>query len=123
MSFQDEVGNREISNFLKAFISDYTLINKKCKDFVFRKLNFENINNNNNNLFEDNFDEILKERIKVWNARITERNIRWKRNDVTEFDYVIVRPEEIHYGDIKAFVNENPSVISFSYNPLLRHIS
>ena len=72
---------------------------------------------------EDNFDEILKERIKVWNARITERNIRWKRNDVTEFDYVIVRPEEIHYGDIKAFVNENPSVISFSYNPLLRHIS
>jgi uncharacterized membrane protein YhiD involved in acid resistance len=67
---------------------------------------------------EDNFDEILKERIKVWNARITEHNIRWKRNDVTEFDYVIVRPEEIHYGDIKAFVNENPSVISFSYNPL-----
>ena len=58
MSFQDEVGNREISNFLKAFISDYTLINKKCKDFVFRKLNFENFNNNNN-IYEDNFDEMF----------------------------------------------------------------
>ncbi len=72
---------------------------------------------------EDNFDETLKERIRQWNARITERSISWKRNDVTEFDYVIVRPEEIHYRDIKAFVNENPSVISFSYKPLLRHIS
>ena len=72
---------------------------------------------------EDNFDAILKERIMEWNARITERNITWKRNDVTEFDYVIVRPEEIHYGDIKSFVKENPSIISFSYNPLLRHIS
>ena len=72
---------------------------------------------------EDNFDEILKKQIRAWNARITERNISWKRNDVTEFDYVIVRPEEIHYGDIKDFVKENPSVISFSYNPLLRHIS
>ena len=72
---------------------------------------------------EDNFDEILKERLKVWNARVTERNISWKRGDVTEFDYVIVRPEEIHYRDVKAFVNEHPSIVSFSYNPILKHIS
>ena len=72
---------------------------------------------------EDNFDAILKERLAVWNARVTERSINWKRNDETEYDYVVVRREELKYKDVKAFVKENPSIISFRYNPLLRHIS
>ena len=72
---------------------------------------------------EDNFDAILKERLKTWNARVMERSISWKRNDVTEYDYVVVRSEELRYREIKAFVSDNPSIISFRYNALLRHIS
>ena len=70
---------------------------------------------------EENFDAILKDRLKGWNARIKERTITWKRNDVTEYDYVVVRKEELRYGDVKSFVAENPCITSFRYNPLYRH--
>ena len=72
---------------------------------------------------DDGFDVILKERLSLWDARVTERNITWKRNEITEYDYVVVRPEELRYSDVKAFVTENPCITSFRYNPMLRHIS
>ena len=71
----------------------------------------------------DDFDEILKKQLTDWNTRTKERSITWKRNDVTEYDYLVVRAEELRYGEVKAFVAENPCIISFQYTPMLKNIS
>lgn len=67
------------------------------------------------------FELALKQRLKEWKVQVTERNINWKRNDVVEFDYVVLRLEPLKYREIKAFVAENDCVISFSYSPLRLH--
>ena len=53
MPFQDEIGNREIFDFIKKFISDISLANKKISDFSFRKLNFNRLDSKP----EDNMNE------------------------------------------------------------------
>ncbi len=68
------------------------------------------------------FETILKEQIKRWNAMVTENSISWKRNDTAEFDYVIHRAEVIKYSEIKKFVEENDTILSFSFNPLRAHV-
>ena len=69
----------------------------------------------------DDFETILRHQLKDWNAQITENTINWKRNDRVEFDCIVVRADEIKYSEIKKFVDENESIVSFSYSPVKRH--
>lgn len=68
-----------------------------------------------------NLELALKQRLKEWKVQVTEQNINWKRNDLVEFDYVVLRMEPLKYREIKAFVAENDCVTSFSYSPLRLH--
>ena len=69
----------------------------------------------------ENFQATLKEKLNEWNVTVVD--ITWKRNDVVEFDYVILCPEEIRYSEIRNFVKENDGVVSFSYAPQRRHFT
>ena len=71
----------------------------------------------------DNFQATLKEKLNEWNVTVVDSTITWKRNDVVEFDYVILCPEEIRYSEIRNFVKENDGVVSFSYAPQRRHFT
>lgn len=42
--YEDEIGNREMSSFIKLFVSDIDLHRVKLTDLSFRKLHFENLN-------------------------------------------------------------------------------
>ena len=56
MAFQDEIGNREIVEFIKKLIGDVTLSGKKVNDFHFRKISFDNFLDNNDDINEDDFN-------------------------------------------------------------------
>ena len=71
----------------------------------------------------ENFQATLKEKINEWRVTVVDSTITWKRNDVVEFDYVILCPEEIRYSEIRNFVKENDGVVSFSYAPQRRHFT
>ena len=71
----------------------------------------------------ENFQATLKEKLSEWNVTVVDSTITWKRNDVVEFDYVILCPEEIRYSEIRNFVKENDGVVSFSYAPQRRHFT
>ena len=71
----------------------------------------------------ENFQATLKEKLNEWNVTVVDSTITWKRNDVVEFDYVILCPEEIRYSEIRNFVKENDGVVSFSYAPQRRHFT
>ena len=69
----------------------------------------------------ENFQATLKEKLNEWRVTVVDSTITWKRNDVVEFDYVILCPEEIRYSEIRNFVKENDGV--FSYAPQRRHFT
>ena len=71
----------------------------------------------------ENFQATLKEKLNEWNVTVVDSTITWKRNDVVEFDYVILCPEEIRYSEIRNFVKENDGVVSFNYAPQRRHFT
>ena len=71
----------------------------------------------------ENFQATLKEKLNEWNVTVVDSTITWKRNDVVEFDYVILCPEEIRYSEIRNFVKDNDGVVSFSYAPQRRHFT
>lgn len=71
----------------------------------------------------ENFQATLKEKLNEWKVTVVDSTITWKRNDVVEFDYVILCPEEIRYSEIRNFVKENDGVVSFSYAPQRRHFT
>ena len=71
----------------------------------------------------ENFQATLKEKLNEWRVTVVDSTITWKRNDVVEFDYVILCPEEIRYSEIRNFVKENDGVVSFSYAPQRRHFT
>ena len=71
----------------------------------------------------ENFQATLKEKLNEWRVTVVDSTITWKRNDVGEFDYVILCPEEIRYSEIRNFVKENDGVVSFSYAPQRRHFT
>lgn len=71
----------------------------------------------------ENFQATLKEKLNEWKVTVVDSIITWKRNDVVEFDYVILCPEEIRYSEIRNFVKENDGVVSFSYAPQRRHFT
>ena len=71
----------------------------------------------------ENFQATLKEKLNEWNVTVVDSTITWKRNDVVEFDYVILCPEEIRYSEIRNFVKANDGVVSFSYAPQRRHFT
>ena len=71
----------------------------------------------------ENFQARLKEKLNEWKVTVVDSTITWKRNDVVEFDYVILCPEEIRYSEIRNFVKENDGVVSFSYAPQRRHFT
>ena len=71
----------------------------------------------------ENFQATLKEKLNEWNVTVVDSTITWKRNDVVDFDYVILCPEEIRYSEIRNFVKENDGVVSFSYAPQRRHFT
>ena len=71
----------------------------------------------------ENFQATLKEKLNGWKVTVVDSTITWKRNDVVEFDYVILCPEEIRYSEIRNFVKENDGVVSFSYAPQRRHFT
>ena len=56
MAFQDEIGNREIVEFIKKLIGDVTLSGKKVNDFHFRKISFDNFLDKNDDINEDDFN-------------------------------------------------------------------
>ena len=70
---------------------------------------------------DDGFEEPLGEQLDAWGARVTEKNITWKRNDTVEFDLVVMRAVEINYKDVKEFVENHPTVVSFFYSPIQMH--
>ena len=71
----------------------------------------------------ENCQATLKEKLNEWKVTVVDSTITWKRNDVVEFDYVILCPEEIRYSEIRNFVKENDGVVSFSYAPQRRHFT
>ena len=71
----------------------------------------------------ENFQATLKEKLNEWRVTVVDSTITWKRNDVVEFDYVILCPEVIRYSEIRNFVKENDGVVSFSYAPQRRHFT
>ena len=71
----------------------------------------------------ENFQATLKEKLNEWRVTVVDSTITWKRNDVVEFDYVILCPEGIRYSEIRNFVKENDGVVSFSYAPQRRHFT
>ena len=71
---------------------------------------------------DNDFETVLKHQLKDWDAKITENTINWKRDDKVEFDCIVVRAEEIKYSEIKKFVDENESIVSFSYSPVRKHV-
>ena len=71
---------------------------------------------------DNDFETVLRHQLKDWKAQITESTINWKRDDKVEFDCIVVRADEIKYSEIKKFVDENESIVSFSYSPVKRHI-
>ena len=71
---------------------------------------------------DEDFETILRKQLKEWNAQITENTINWQRDDKVEFDCTILRVDEIKYSDVKKFVDENESIVSFSYSPVKTHV-
>lgn len=71
----------------------------------------------------ENFQATLKDKLNEWKVTVVDSTITWKRNDVVEFDYVILCSEEIRYSEIRNFVKENDGVVSFSYAPQRRHFT
>lgn len=69
----------------------------------------------------NDFEKLLREQLGKWDARITENTINWTRDGNVEFDFVVLRMEEIKYSEIKKFADENESIISFSYSPIRTH--
>ena len=69
----------------------------------------------------NDFEKVLREQLGKWNVRITENTINWTRDGNVEFDFVVLRLEEIRYSEIKKFADENESIISFSYSPIRTH--
>ena len=69
----------------------------------------------------NDFEKLLREQLGKWDARITENTINWTRDGNVEFDFVVLRLEEIKYSEIKKFADENECIISFSYNPIRTH--
>lgn len=69
----------------------------------------------------NDFEKVLREQLGKWNARITENTINWTRDGNVEFDFVVLRLEEIKYSEIKKFADENECIISFSYSPIRTH--
>ena len=69
----------------------------------------------------NDFEKLLREQLGKWDARITENTINWTRDGNVEFDFVVLRLEEIKYSEIKKFADENESIISFSYSPIRTH--
>ena len=53
MPFQDEIGNREILDFIKKFTDDLSLPSKKVSDFSFRKLNFNRLDSKPEDTYND----------------------------------------------------------------------
>ena len=71
---------------------------------------------------DEDFESILRKQLKAWNAQITENTINWQRDDKVEFDCTVLRVDEIKYSDVKKFVDENESIVSFSYSPVKTHV-
>lgn len=70
---------------------------------------------------DNDFERILRNQLKEWNAQVTENTINWSRDDKVEFDCTVRRVDEITYSEIRKFVDENDSIVSFSYSPVHTH--
>ena len=66
----------------------------------------------------DEFEAQLRQQLKDWGAQLTDSNITWQRDGVTEFDFIIRRADSIEYTDIKEFAERFPEIVSFSYSSL-----
>ena len=58
------------------------------------------------------FQHILKEQLKAWNAKIAESNIK-KKNDVVKYELLLKVPKDIDFDDILDFIEENSMVKTF----------
>ena len=66
----------------------------------------------------DEFEAQLRQQLKDWGAQLTDSNITWQRDGITEFDFIIRRADSIEYTDIKEFAERFPEIVSFSYSSL-----
>ena len=66
----------------------------------------------------DEFEAKLRQQLKDWGAQLTDSNITWQRDGITEFDFIIRRADSIEYTDIKEFAERFPEIVSFSYSSL-----
>lgn len=58
------------------------------------------------------FQHILKEQLKKWNAQIAESNIK-KKNDMVKYQLLLKVPKNIEFDDILDFIDENSVVKNF----------
>lgn len=58
------------------------------------------------------FQHILKEQLKKWNAQIAESNIK-KKNDMVKYQLLLKVPKNIEFDDILDFIEENSVVKNF----------
>ena len=70
---------------------------------------------------DNDFETVLRKQLREWNTQITESTINWSRDEGVEFDCIVLRADEIKYSEIKKFVDQNRSIVSFSYSPVRKH--
>lgn len=58
------------------------------------------------------FQHILKEQLKKWNAQIAESNIK-KKNDMVKYQLLLKVPKNIEFDEILDFIDENSVVKNF----------
>lgn len=120
MPFQDELGNNEMMEFIKQFISDLSLQTKKVKDFSFRKLTFnrmdtkpddfdynEYYHNSNKELSEEKKNEMCLNNILL----PLQRRIILSMEDLVELNLEIMKlisngKDNLLFLDIMGVINE-----------------
>lgn len=119
MPFQDELGNREMNEFIKQFISDLSLQTKKVKDFSFRRLSFNRMdtkpddfdnefyNNSNKELSEEKKNEMCLNNILL----PLHRRIILSMEDLVELNLEILKlinngKDNLLFLDIMGVINE-----------------
>ena len=97
MAFQDEIGNREIIEFIKKFIGDISLSGKKVNDFQFRKISFDNIFEKKEDEVDDefNYNDITEDKrneMLVNNYLLPiERKIIFSMEDLVDLSLIIMK--------------------------------
>ena len=64
------------------------------------------------------FNQSLHRQLDEWGVQVTDSKVNRRKDGTTDYDLTVLRPKEITYAEMKAFMDAHEEVLSASNNPI-----